>query len=98
MKTYRSHARCSRSGLPHVANLRDLLVTAIHQDGGEEMGGVVVDVTDTFDKNNGPVLHIHEVYGNSTARTFKVRSRQLADLAGWDTDGLAGLDGVADRS
>ena len=98
MKTYRSHARYSSSGLPHVSNLRDLLVTAIHQDGGEEMGGVVVDVTDTYDKNNGPVLHIHEVFGDSTDRTFKVRYRQIADLTIWDTDGLSGRDGVADPS
>jgi predicted RNA-binding protein with RPS1 domain len=92
MKTYRSTIRYSDSGLPHVSHVRDLLVTAIHQDGGEEMGGVVVDVTDTFDKNNGPVLHIREVYGNSTDRTFRVRYRQITDLTVWDAEELLEAD------
>ena len=83
MKTHRSHARYSSSGLPHVLSLRDATVSVIHQDGGEEMAGCVVDVSHTYDKNNGPILHIRECYGNSTDRTFKVRYRQIADLTVW---------------
>ena len=83
MRTYRSTTRYSSSGLPHVSNLRDATVSVIHQDGGEEMTGLVVDVSHTYDKNNGPILHIQECYGNSTDRTFKVRFVQITDLTVW---------------
>ena len=77
--------------IPGIRQLVNEVVSGTLDD-ATEFSGLVVEFSDTFNKNEGPYIHLSDIT-DSEGREVKVRHRRIVEVTLWPNVGMLALPG-----